>query len=152
MSKNWPKLDNFELSYDGLIASGILGGAALSYFAYEYIKPEPEQFYFLLIDSAKIYKHLIANGFKDLPPFGELIRIGKLWSVYAKIPPHFELHVRAIKKSKDAFFISAHIDYPRENPIEHLKGLKMDQTESYRQGMEILKLYLPLNNSTSSNQ
>jgi hypothetical protein len=150
MPENYPNLDNFELNYDGLIASGILGGAALSYFTYEYLKPEPEQFYFHLTDSEKIYKHLLANGFRDLPAFGELVRFGKLWSVYAKIPPHFELHVRAIKKSRDAFFVSAHIDYPRENPIEHLKGLNMDQKESYRQGSEILKLYLPLNSQNSS--
>lgn len=150
MSKKLPNLDDFELSYDGLIASGLLGGAALSYFTYEYLKPEPEQFYFKLADSDKIYKHLIMNGFRDLPPFGELIRIGKIWSVYAKIPPHFELHVRAIKKSRDVFFVSAHIDYPRENPIEHLKGLQMDQEKSYAQGAEILKLYLPLNTSNSS--
>lgn len=130
-----------------ILGANAAAGVVSLWIANEFITPEPEQFYFNLEKEHELHRHLLAKGFCDLKPFEEVVRLGKLWSVYAKLPGHLELHVRAIKKSKTVFFVSAHIDFPRAS-LDHLKGLNMDQKKSYEKGKEILALYLPIGPGT----
>jgi len=118
-----------------LAGFGIVAGAAIVIkLAYETFKVEPVHVVF-----SKDHEDVIKARFASDGGRFNIIEFKQpdwRWGVAFKIPPEYELHVRAHEYVPGTFYLSAHFEHGRDSP-KHLFG-----TGDYCKGKEMLQKYL----------
>jgi hypothetical protein len=121
------------------VLAGIGLGAAAAIaikLAYETFKTEPVHAVFSRRYEATIKSRFASDGGRFLEFGEEFKQPDSRWGVAVKIPPEYELHVRAHEYPGEEFYLSAHFEYNRDTPKHLIKS------GDYGKGKEMLQKYL----------